>query len=114
MDSYSITKKRGRYHGSIWVGRSGLDWIIACLVELCRWDFSKQHFFKWFHENYKILECSSRLNKGGFFVEISEYHNGARRGCLHVPEGLHKGGWAFLQKKLSDFFLGKPVSRPGK
>ncbi|KAL0002319.1 hypothetical protein SO802_016100 [Lithocarpus litseifolius] len=114
MDSYSIFEKRGRYHGSIRVGRSGLDWIIACLVELGCWDFSKQHFFKRFHENYKILECSSRLNKGGFFVEISEYHNGARRGCLRVPEGFHKGGWAFLERKLRDFFLGKPASRPGK
>ena len=66
MDSYSIIEKRGRYHGSIQVGRLGLDWIIACLVELCHWDFSKQHFFKRFHENYKILECSSRLNKGDF------------------------------------------------
>ncbi|KAK9997579.1 hypothetical protein SO802_022265 [Lithocarpus litseifolius] len=114
MDSYSIIEKRGRYHGSIRVGRLGLDWIIACLVELCRWDFSKQQFFKRFHENYKILECSSRLNKGGFFVEFSEYHNGARRGCLRVPEGFRKGGWAFLERKLRDFFLGKLVSRPGK
>ena len=114
MDSCSITEKRGRYQGSIRVGRLGLDWIIACLVELGRWDFSKQHFLKRVHENYKILECSSRLNKGGFFVEISEYHNGARRGCLRVPEGFHKGGWSFLERKLSDFFLGKLVSKPGK
>nr|POE91495.1 hypothetical protein CFP56_14605 [Quercus suber] len=113
-DSYSITERRGRYHGSIQVGRSGLDWIIACLIELRSWDFSKQHFFKRFHEYYKILECSSRLNKGGCFVEISEYHNGARRGCLRVPEGFHKGGWAFLERQLCDFFFGKQVSRPGK
>ncbi|KAF3967324.1 hypothetical protein CMV_008669 [Castanea mollissima] len=32
MDSYSITQ--GNHVGSIRVGRSGLDWIIACLVEL--------------------------------------------------------------------------------
>ena len=114
MDSYSITERWGRYHGSIRVGRSGLDWIIACLVKLRSWNFSKQHFFKRFHKNYKILECSSRLNKAGCFVEISEYHNGARRGCLRVPEGFHKGGWAFLERKLCDFFLGKLVSRPGK
>ena len=101
MDSYSITEKRGRYHGSIRVGRSGLDWIIACLVELCRWDFSKQHFFKRFHENYKILEFSSRSNKGGIFVEISEYHNGTRHGCLRVPGGFNKGGRAFLEVKLT-------------
>ena len=67
MDSYSITEKRGKHHGSIRVGRLGFDWTIACLVELCSWDFCKQHFFKRFHENYKILECSSRWNKGFFF-----------------------------------------------
>nr|POE98403.1 hypothetical protein CFP56_65581 [Quercus suber] len=114
MDAYSITGKRGRYHGSIRVGRSRLDWTIACLVELCQWDFSKKHFFKWFHEQYKILELSSRSNKRGLFLEIFEYHNGVRRGCLCVPEGRNKGGWAFFELKLREFFLGKLTSRPGK
>nr|POE97245.1 hypothetical protein CFP56_60347 [Quercus suber] len=114
MDAYSIIEKGGRHQGSILVGRSGLDWTIACLVELCQWDFSKKHFFKWFHEQYKILEFSSRSNKSGLFLEISEYHNGARRGCLCVPEGRNKGGWAFFELKLREFFLGKPTSRPGK
>ena len=27
-----------------------------------------------------------------FFVELSKYHIRARRGCLRVPEGFHKGG----------------------
>ena len=85
MNTYSITKKRGKHHGSIQVGRLRLDWTIACLLELCWWDSSKQHFFKRFHENHKILEFSSRLNNGGLFIEISEYHNEATRGCLHVP-----------------------------
>ena len=47
-------------------------------------------------------------------MEISEYHNGARHGCLRVPEGFNKGGRAFLEVKLRDFFLGKSASRPGK
>ena len=47
-------------------------------------------------------------------MEISEYHNGARHGCLRIPEGFHKGGWAFLERKLCHFFFGKHVSRPGK
>jgi len=63
MDSYSIIEKWGKHVGSIRVGRSGLDWIIACLVELCCWDFSKQQIFKRLHENYKILEFSIRSNK---------------------------------------------------
>ena len=71
MDSYSITEKRGRHHGSIRVGRSGLDWTIACLVELCRWDFSKKHFFKRFHKQYKILEFSSRSEQEwSFFGDL--------------------------------------------
>ena len=114
MDAYAITENRGRYHGSIRVGRSGLDWIIACLVELCHWDFSKKHFFKRFHEQYKLLEFSSRSNKSGLFVEISKYHNRARRGCLCVPEGRNRGGWAFFEMKLREYFLGKSASRLGK
>ena len=31
-----------------------------------------------------------------------------------VPEGRKKGGWAFLEMKLREFFLGKSASRPGK
>ena len=107
MNTYSITKKRGKHHGSIQVGRLRLDWTIACLLELCWWDSSKQHVFKRFHEHHKILEFSSRLNNGGLFVEISEYHNEATRGCLHVPEGRNKGGWVFLEMKLHVFFFGE-------
>lgn len=39
-----------------------------------------------------ILEITSRSNKGGMFVEISKNHNGAKHGCLHVPEDDNKGG----------------------
>ena len=38
-------------------------------------------------------------------MEISEYHNGARRGCLRAPEGFCKGGWAFLERKLCEFYF---------
>nr|POE73585.1 hypothetical protein CFP56_44901 [Quercus suber] len=47
------------------------------------------------------------FNKGGLFVEIFEYHNGARRGCLRVPEGTKIGGWTLFGRRLRDYFLGK-------
>ena len=47
-------------------------------------------------------------------MEISEYHNGERRGCLCVLEGKNKRGWGFFEMKLREFFLGKSASRPGK
>ena len=40
-------------------------------------------------------------------MEISEYHNGARRGCLRVPEGTKIGGWNLFGRRLCDYFLGK-------
>lgn len=83
------------FHG--WVGRTGLDWIIVCLVEIGRWNFSKLLFFffpKWLHENLKTLKITPISNKGGLFVEISGHHNGARRGCLQVPVGVKIGDWA--------------------
>ena len=49
-----------------------------------------------------------------FLWKSLEYHNGARRGCLCVPEGRNKGSWAFFEMKLHEFFLGKSASRPGK
>ena len=39
IDSYAIYERRGKFHGSIWVGHLGLDWIIACLADLDQWNF---------------------------------------------------------------------------
>ena len=55
------------------------------------------------------MEITSRSNKGGVFVEISKYHNGARRGCLRVPKGTKIGGWALFGTRLCDHFLGKTI-----
>nr|POF09045.1 hypothetical protein CFP56_38626 [Quercus suber] len=112
IDSYAIHERRGKFHGSIRVGRLGLDWIIACLADLDQWNFRKQPFFKRLCENSKLLEFASRFNKGGLFVEISEYHNGARRGCLRVPEGTKIGGWTLFGRRLRDYFLGKSNAGP--
>ncbi|KAF3954596.1 hypothetical protein CMV_020078 [Castanea mollissima] len=75
--------------------------------DLDQWNFRKQPFFKRLHENSKFLVFTSRSNKGSLFVEISEYHNGARRGCLRVPEGTKIGSWALFGRRLRDYFLGK-------
>ena len=56
----------------------------------------KTTFFKRLRENTKLLEFASRSNKGGLFVEISEYHNGARKGYLWVPEGTKINGWTLF------------------
>ena len=40
-------------------------------------------------------------------MEISEYHNDAKIGCLRVPEGTKIGGWTLFGRRLCDYFLGK-------
>jgi len=45
-------------------------------------------------------------------VEIFEYHNGARRGCLRVLEGTKIGGWTLFGRRLRDYFLGKTNAGP--
>ena len=44
-------------------------------------------------------------------MQISEYHNGARRGCLRVLEGTKIGGWTLFGRRLCDYFLGKTNAR---
>ena len=110
VDSYAIHERQGKFHGFI---RVGLDWITTSLADLKCWNFSKQHFFKRLRECSKVLEVTSKSNKGGLFVEISEYHNGARRGCVWVLEGVKLGGWALLESRLCGFFLGKEVAAAG-
>ena len=66
-------------------------------------------------ENFKILEITGQTILGWFVCgNLYEYHNGARSGCLQVLEEVKKGGWASLEVRLREFFLGKKVSRPGK
>ena len=45
-------------------------------------------------------------------MEIFEYHNGARRGCLRVLEGTKIGGWTLFRRRLRDYFLGKTNAGP--
>ena len=47
-------------------------------------------------------------------MEISKYFYGTRRGCLRVPEGVKKAGWALLHLHLHEYFLGKTAFRPEK
>ena len=74
-------------------------------------EFFKQNFFKRLLENSKLLEITIRSNKGGLFVEISKYHNGAKQGCLQVPKGTKIGGWALFGTRLHDYILGKTNSK---
>jgi hypothetical protein len=49
-------------------------------------------------------------NNNGRFVELSEYHGGAQRGGIRVPEGYRGAGWDRFAMELAAFFRGKQES----
>uniref|UniRef100_A0A2N9EEG8 Uncharacterized protein n=1 Tax=Fagus sylvatica TaxID=28930 RepID=A0A2N9EEG8_FAGSY len=53
------------------------------------------------------LELSCLQNQHGRFVELFEYHGGAQRGGIRVPERYQGTGWEKFAKELESFFLGK-------
>uniref|UniRef100_A0A2N9IRA3 Reverse transcriptase domain-containing protein n=1 Tax=Fagus sylvatica TaxID=28930 RepID=A0A2N9IRA3_FAGSY len=46
-------------------------------------------------------------NQRGRFMELCEYHGGAQRGGIRVPEGYMGKGWHRFAEELNSFFLGK-------
>ena len=78
---------KGKFQGSIWLGRRGLRWMLGEIRKLKHLPSTSTGIFKFMRDGYQTLELSCLSNRGGRFVEISEYHGGAQRGHLRVPEG---------------------------
>jgi hypothetical protein len=56
-------------------------------------------FFKSHRDGYRTLELSCMKNKGGRYVELSDYHSGSQQGNIRIPEGrLAKGGHPLLER----------------
>ena len=52
-------------------------------------------------------------NKGGRFVELSDYHSDSQQGHIWIPKGKKRRGWDSFVEELRQFFLGigsRPVS----
>ena len=105
-DSYAIHESSRHVKHTIWVGRKGLEWILACFADIRNWVPGKVPMCKWFWDNNKLLEFCGRLNKAGVFVVIVEYFGGARRGCVMIPVSSNRAGWSLFQREMRDFFTG--------
>jgi hypothetical protein len=103
---YLIKERRGRFQGSLWLNLFGLKWLLG-VMEQVRIKEDKKGFFQFLRSNYSTLEVSCLMNKGGRFLEIAEYHGGAQKGSLRVPEGPQGTGWLKLALEIGSFFLGK-------
>ena len=106
-DPYHIVETKGKVRGSLWLGRKGLQWALGELGNLKHSSPTDTRIFKFMRDGYRTLELSCLSNRGGRYVELSEYHGGAQRGNLRIPEGRHGAGWIRFGTELTKYFLTK-------
>jgi hypothetical protein len=63
-------------------------------------------FFEFHRDGYRTLEFSFLANRGGRFVEVTEYHSGTQRGSIRIPEGRRGVGWSVFEFQVCKYFLG--------
>jgi hypothetical protein len=104
-DPYHIMERRGRFRGSLWLGLGGLRWLVNVIFKLRNSTCTLEGFFEFFRDRYRVLELSCLSNRGGRFLDISEYHSGAQRGSIRLPEGRQGAGWSLFEFQVRKHFL---------
>lgn len=72
-------------------------------------------FFQFRRDGYRTLDVSGLTNRGGYFLDIADYHGGSQKGGIWIPEGKRGEGWVRFDGEIHRFFLGKgrsPVDGP--
>ena len=98
-------ERKGRFQGSIWLGIKGLRWVLGEMGKLKTMSATQTGVFQFMRDGYRTLEFSCLSNRGGRFVELSEYHGGSHKGGIRVPEGRHGAGWDRFGFELRNYFL---------
>ncbi|GMY20918.1 kinesin-like protein kin-4c, partial [Fagus crenata] len=107
VDPYHIMECRGRFRGSLWIGIKGLRWILDIFVKIRTTNLTLEGFFVFHKDGYRVLKFSCLANRGGRFVEISEYHSGTHRGSIRIPEGRKGARWSVFEFQIRKCFLGE-------
>jgi hypothetical protein len=66
---------------------------------------TRSGIFHFKRDGYRTLEFSCLSNRGGRFVELSEFHGGSQRGSIRIPEGRHGEGWALFVTETHKYYL---------
>ena len=98
---YHIIEKRGKFVGSLWLGVDNLRWVLQTWGLLQK-SLELKGFFQFNRTEYSTLEFSCLQNQRGRFVELCEYHGGAQRGGIRVPEGYLGKGWHRFAEELRE------------
>ena len=94
MDPYNITEWKGRFRGSLWVGLSGLRWLLDVFAKLRNPNQTIEGFFEFHRDGYRTLEFSCHANRvadSWRFQNTMVATNVAAYKFQRGDEGL--GGW---------------------
>jgi hypothetical protein len=90
----------------------GLRWLLDMLAKLHNQTQKLEGFFEFLRDGYRTIEFSCLSNRGGRFVEVAEYHSGALRGSIRIPEGRQGAGWSVFEFQVRKYFLGEVTIAP--
>jgi hypothetical protein len=79
--------------GKIWLGLKDLVWLGNTIEKAASNDTVGKDFFRHHRDGYKAIHVIRRSNQHGQYLEVSEFHSGARKGVIRIPAGLEKQGW---------------------
>ena len=94
MHPCCITEKKFKtILGKIWLGLKDMGWLGHNIEKAASNDTVGQDFFRHHRDGYKAIHVIRRSNQHGQYLEVSEFHSGARKGVIRIPAGLEKQGW---------------------
>uniref|UniRef100_A0A2N9IB59 Uncharacterized protein n=1 Tax=Fagus sylvatica TaxID=28930 RepID=A0A2N9IB59_FAGSY len=100
---FCITERKFKTNlGKIWLGLKDMGWLGTTIEKAASNDTVGKDFFRHHRDGYKAIHVIRRSNQHGHYLEVSEFHSGARKGVIRIPAGLEKLGW----KQFADFCKG--------
>ena len=93
LSHYGVSRQIQRFSS----GLGGLQWLLDVMAKVRNLTSSLEGFFEFFRDGYRVIKISCLSNRGGRFLEVSEYHSGAHRGSIRIPEGRRGAGFSLFE-----------------
>jgi hypothetical protein len=70
--------------GKIWLGLKDMGWLGNTMEMAASNDTVGKDFFRHHRDGYKAIHVIRRSNQHGQYLEVSEFHSGARKGVIRI------------------------------
>ena len=110
---YCITERKFKTTlGKIWLGLHDMVWLGNTIEKVAKVDMGGD-FFRNHRDGYKAIHVLRRSNQHGLYFEVSEFHNGSRKGVISIPAVLAQQGWVQFSCMCKDYWnMQNPTKLP--